>query len=204
MEIYTEEEMDLINSLNKSINNIDNKIVDSIINKMIANSEYEELIAFLNNLNDFGEVPKNIIDKLIDTDNKECISTLLENESILYFLTKEEKKKLKDFLNVSEVNIKLDKPYDYYYQLLFKQGVRNWHTKIINNTIEHTFIKYNKQINIKLKEVKDIGVVVSCIIYSNYNLPLDEQTLRVIDYINEFGLDIERDINNKNIIKQII
>ena len=48
-----------------------------------------------------------------------------------------------------------------------------------------------------------MGVVVSCIMYSNYYLSEEEQILKGIDYINEFGFNIERNINNKNIIKNL-
>ena len=205
MEKYTKEEINLINSLDKSID-VDMTLVDSIVNKMIKNSEYYKLLCFLNNLYDFAEIPKNIVDKLIIENNKKCIAVFLENEDALYFLSRKEKNKLKNFINVREINIKLDNTYEYYYNFLYKQGIRNWHSHTNENNdniIEHTFTRYNKLINLKLKEVKNIGVVVSCIIYSNYYLSKEEQLLKGIDYINEFGFNIERNINNKNIIDNL-
>ena len=206
MKTYTDEEINLINSLCKPINEIDMNLINNIIDKMLLNGDYEELINFLNSLYDFAEIPNNIVDKLISENNKKCISIFLENEDILYFLTDEEKNRLKTFLNACEINVKLRETYDYYYKLLFKQGVRIWNcdSKIINDKIiEHKCTRYNKLINIKLKEVKDIGVIVSCIIYTNYNLSEEEQLLKEIDYINEFGFNIDRDINNSAIIKNL-
>ena len=202
MKKYTNEEIRLINSLNKPIYNIDMNLVNLIVDKMLKNHEYFNLLCFLNNLYDFAELPESIVDKLIMENNKECIAEFLENENILYFLNPEDKKRLKDYLNVQEINIKLENTYDYYYKLLYKQGIRNWHCDTQNNDdiIVHTFTRYNKLINLKLKEIKEVGVVVSCIIYSNYYLSKDEQILKGIDYINEFGFNIERDINNKSII----
>ena len=106
MEKYTEGEMQLINSLNKPVNDVDMNLVDSIIDKMLLNEEYDNLLNFLNALNDFSNTSKNIVDKLITENNKECISIFLENESSLYFLNKEEIMQLKIYLGVSEVNIK--------------------------------------------------------------------------------------------------
>lgn len=121
------------------------------------------------------------------------------------FLNEEEKDKLKTFLNVQEINIKLNNSYEYYYKLLFKQSVRIRHSnskRINDNIIEHSYTRYNKLIKFKLKEVKNVGVIASCIIHENYNLS-EEETLKVIDYINEYGFNIERYINNDAIIKKI-
>ena len=89
MEKYTEGEMELINSLNKPVNDVDMNLVDSVIDKMLLNEEYDNLLSFLNALNDFSNTSKNIVDKLITENNKKCISIFLENESSLYFLNKE-------------------------------------------------------------------------------------------------------------------
>lgn len=51
-----------------------------------------------------------------------------------------------------------------------------------------------------MKEVWGVGEVVSYIMYSNYNLSKDEQILKDIDYINEFGFNIESRINNRDLI----
>ena len=203
MNKYTADELNLVNSLNEPIKNIDINLVNSIIDKMIFNGNYEELIAFLNNLYDFANVTINIVDKLISNDNKECISFFLDNEDILYFLVDEEKNKLKAFLDVHEINIKLNESYDYYYKLLYKQGIRIWdsHTRRINdNIIEHKCTKYNKLIKLKLKEIKNVGVIASCIIYANYKLSEEEQILKGIDYLNEYGLNIDRDVRKDIII----
>lgn len=197
MEKYTEGEMQLINSLNKPVNDVDMNLVDSIIDKMLLNEEYDNLLSFLNALNDFSNTSKNIVDKLITENNKECISIFLENESSLYFLNKEEIMQLKIYLGVSEVNIKLDKPYDYYYKLLFNQGVRLFKTIEMNdNEKEYIFTRYNKEFKIKLKEIKNVGLVVSYVDYHNYNLTKEEQINNAIDYINEYGFAIENDIKN--------
>lgn len=197
MEKYTEGEMQLINSLNKPVNDVDMNLVDSIIDKMLLNEEYDNLLSFLNALNDFSSTSKNIVDKLITENNKECISIFLENESSLYFLNKEEIMQLKIYLGVSEVNIKLDKPYDYYYELLFNQGVRLFKTVEMNdNEKEYIFTRYNKEFKIKLKEIKNVGLVVSYVDYHNYNLTKEEQINNAIDYINEYGFAIENDIKN--------
>ena len=37
--------------------------------------------------------------------------------------------------------------------------------------------------------------------YKNYNLTENEQLLKAIDYINEYGFNIDRNINNDDIIK---
>ena len=88
---------------------------------------------------------------------------------------------LKIYLGVSEVNIKLDKPYDYYYKLLFNQGVRLFKTVEMNdNEKEYIFTRYNKEFKIKLKEIKNVGLVVSYVDYHNYNLTKEEQK-RFID-----------------------
>lgn len=197
MEKYTEGEMQLINSLNKPVNDVDMNLVDSIIDKMLLNEEYDNLLSFLNALNDFSNTSKNIVDKLITENNKKCISIFLENESSLYFLNKEEIMQLKIYLGVSEVNIKLDKPYDYYYKLLFNQGVRLFKTVEMNdNEKEYIFTRYNKEFKIKLKEIKNVGLVVSYVDYHNYNLTKEEQINNAIDYINEYGFAIENDIKN--------
>ena len=197
MEKYTEGEMELINSLNKPVNDVDMNLVDSVIDKMLLNEEYDNLLNFLNALNDFSNTSKNIVDKLITENNKKCISIFLENESSLYFLNKEKIMQLKIYLGVSEVNIKLDKPYDYYYKLLFNQGVRLFKTVEMNdNEKEYIFTRYNKEFKIKLKEIKNVGLVVSYVDYHNYNLTKEEQINNAIDYINEYGFAIENDIKN--------
>ena len=197
MEKYTEGEMQLINSLNKPVNDVDMNLVDSIIDKMLLNEEYDNLLSFLNALNDFSNTSKNIVDKLITENNKECISIFLENESSLYFLNKEEIMQLKIYLGVSEVNIKLEKPYDYYYELLFNQGVRLFKTVEMNdNEKEYIFTRHNKEFKIKLKEIRNVGLVVSYVDYHNYNLTKEEQINNAIDYINEYGFAIENDIKN--------
>ena len=166
------------------------------------NKDFEKLIHFLNSLYDFAKVPENIVDKLINDNNKECISILLENEDILYFLSNDEKNKLKEFFNAYEVNIKLKESYDFYYKLLFKQGFRPFKSIKTNDIItEHLFTRYNKLTKIKLKEISGIGIVISYIDYKNYNLTEDEQLLKAIDYINEYGFNIDRKLNNDNIIK---
>ena len=206
MKDYTEEEKNLIKSLNRPIDNINETLVSSIVDKLLDNKDFEELIHYFNSLYDFAEVPKNIVDKLILENNKECIAEFLENEDSLYFLNKSEINRLKNFLNVPEINIRLEKDYDYYYNFLYNQGIRNWQSdtiKINDDTIEHVLTRYDKLIRLKLKEVKNIGVVVACTIYSNYYLSEEEQILKGIDYINEFGFNIERNINNKNIIKNL-
>lgn len=201
MKDYTEEEKNLINSLNRPINNIDEALVSSIVDKLLDNKDFEELIHFFNSLYDFAKVPKNIVDKLINENNRECISIFLENENILYFLSTDETNKLKEYLNVWEVNVKLKESYDYYYKLLFKQGFRHFKSiKTDDKIIEHLFTRYNKLTRIKLKEISDIGIVVSYIDYKNYNLPDDEKLLKAIDYINEYGFNIDRKLNNDNII----
>ena len=206
MKAYTEEEKNLIKSLNRPIDNINETLVSSIVGKLLDNKDFEELIHYFNSLYDFAEVPKNIVDKLILENNKECIAQFLENEDSLYFLNKSEINRLKNFLNVREINIRLEKDYDYYYKFLYNQGIRNWQSdtiKINDDTIEHVLTRYNKLIRLKLKEVKNIGVVVACTIYSNYYLSEEEQILKGIDYINEFGFNIERNINKKNLIKNL-
>lgn len=201
MKNYTEEEKKLINCLNRPIDNVDESLISSIIDKILYNNDYEELIHFLNAIYDFANISNNLVDKLITDNNKECISIFLENEDILYFLSKYEKDKLKIFLNVQEVNIKLKEPYDYYYDLLFKQGFRSSKSFKINNKItEHLFTRYNKSTKIKLKEIDGIGVVVSYINYKYYNLSQEEQILDAIDYINKFGFNIDKKLNSNNII----
>ena len=119
MKAYTEEEKNLIKSLNRPIENINETLVSSIVDKLLDNKDFEELIQFFNSLYDFAEVPKNIVDKLILENNKECIAEFLENEDSLYFLNKSEINRLKNFLNVREINIRLEKDYDYYYKFLY-------------------------------------------------------------------------------------
>src|SRR5574344_168520 len=124
MEQYTEEEFALIH-LNRPIEKIDVNLIKSIETKMNLNKEYDYLIDFYNTLNDFSNFSfNNVAGYLIKNDNKECIANFLENEDSLYFFTKEDINKLKKYLNAMEINIKLDKDYDYYYKLLFKKGVR--------------------------------------------------------------------------------
>ncbi len=201
MKKYTEEEKNLIDSLNKPIDNVDESLVNSIVDKMLCNGDYEKLIYFLNVVHDFASVPNNLVDGLINNDNKECISTFLENEEILYFLSEDEKNKFKNSLNIHEINIKLKKPYDYYYNLLFKQGFRSFKSIKINDKItEHLFTRYNKPTKIKLKEIDDIGVVVSYINYKYYNRSQEEQISDAIDYINKFGFDIAEKLNSNDII----
>ena len=104
---------------------------------------------------------------------------------------------LKIYLGVSEVNIKLEKPYDYYYELLFNQGVRLFKAVEINdNEKEYIFTRHNKEFKIKLKEIRNVGLVVSYVDYHNYNLTKEEQINNAIDYINEYGFAIENDIKN--------
>ena len=77
MKAYTEEEKNLIKSLNRPIENINETLVSSIVDKLLDNKDFEELIQFFNSLYDFAEVPKNIVDKLILENNKECIAEFL-------------------------------------------------------------------------------------------------------------------------------
>ena len=201
MKKYTEEEKNLIDSLNKPIDNVDESLVNSIVDKMLCNGDHEKLIYFLNVVHDFANVPNNLVDRLINNDNKECISAFLENEETLYFLSEDEKNKFKKFLNIHEINIKLRDPYDYYYNLLFKQGFRSFKSIKINDKItEHLFTRYNKPTKIKLKEIDDIGVVVSYINYKYYNRSQEEQITDAIDYINKFGFDIAEKLNSNDII----
>lgn len=191
MKDYTDEENNLINYLHEPIDNIDETLVSSIIDKLFDNKDFEKLIHFFNSLYDFAKVPENIVDKLINKNNKECIAIFLENENILYFLNNDEKNKLKEFLNVYEVNIKLEESYDFYYKLLFKQGFRYFKSiKISDKITEHLFTRYNILTRIKLKEITGIGIVVSYIDYKNYNLTANEQLLKAIDYINEYGFNL--------------
>ena len=201
MKKYTLEEKNLINFLDSPIDSVDELLTRSIVDKMLDNNDYEQLIHFLNTLYDFTKVPNDIVDKLINYNKKECISIFLENEDLLYFLSDDEKNKLKNFLNVYEVNVKLKKSYDYYYDLLFKQGFRSFKSIKINDKVtERLFTKYNKLTKIKLKEIDGIGVVVSCINYKYYNLSKEEQILNAIDYINKFGFNIDKKLNSDNII----
>lgn len=194
---YTKEEKNLIYYLNKPIANINDTLINSIINKMLNNKDFEELIYFLNKLYDFAKIPKNIVERLINENNKECISIFLENEDSLYFFSDKEKNILKKFLNVYEVNIKLSNTFDYYYKLLFDQGFRNFKTiKINDKIIEHLFTRDSKFTKIKLKEIENIGVIVSYINYTYFNLSKEEQRLKEIDYINKFGFNINRNTHN--------
>ena len=84
MKIFTYEEINLINSLNKPIDKIDMDLVNLIIDKMIQYKNYEGLINLLNNLYDFAQIPKDISNRLIIDNNKECISAFLEKEDVLY------------------------------------------------------------------------------------------------------------------------
>lgn len=203
MKDYTEEENNLMNSLNRPIDNIDESLVNSIVDKLLDNKKFEELIDFFNNLHDFVKAPESIVDKLINETNKDCIAIFLENEDILYFLSNDEKNKLKEFLNVYEVNIKLKESYDYYYKLLFKQGFRHFKSIKSNHMIiEHLFTRYNKLTRIKLKEITGIGVVISYVDYKNYNLTENEQISKAIDYINEYCFNIDRKLNLDDIIKE--
>lgn len=197
MKKFTCDEMSFLNSLNSTLDKVDNNLINSLVNKMLQNKDYEELITLLNSLYDFSEVSLAIADRLIIDNNKECISVFLEKEDILYFLTDEEKSKLKAFLNVSEVNIKLVESYEYYYNLLFKQGVRLFKSVKVNDSItEYIFMKNNKLINFKIKEIKEFGLVVSYVNYSNYYLSDEEQIIKGIDYINEYGFNIDKSVNS--------
>ena len=201
MKNYTEEEKNLIKSLHEPIDDINEALVSSIVDKLLDNKDFEELIHFLNSLYDFAKVPENIVDRLISDNNKECIAIFLENEDFLYFLSDDEKNKLKEFLNVYEVNIKLEKTYDLYYELLFKQGFRHFKSiKTSNKITEHLFTRYNILTKIKLKEITGIGIVVSYIDYKDYNLTENERVLKTIDYINGYGFNIDRKLNNDDII----
>lgn len=202
MKKYTKKENNLITSLHEPVDNIDENLVNSIVDKLLNNNDFEGLIHFLNSLYDFAKTPKNIVDKLINENNKECIAIFLENENILYFLSNDEKNRLKEFLNAYEVNIKLEKSYDFYYKLLFKQGFRHFKSIKINDKItEHLFTRYNVLSRIKLKEITSIGTVISYIDYKNYNLTENEQLLKAIDYINEYDFNINKNLNDDDIIK---
>lgn len=198
-----DEKINLVKNLCEPIVGLDVNLVNEIIDKMLVNKDYEGIINVLNNLYDFSEIQFNIVDKLISTDNRECVSVFLSHEDCLYFLSTEEINKLRNFLNVYEVNIKLKESYDYYYKLLFNQNVRIWKNDF--GDINDKFINYkctrnNKLLNIKLKEYKDGSVVVSCIIYTNYILSKEEQILKCIDYINEYGFNIDNDLTNNCLI----
>ena len=58
MKDYTEEEKNLIKSLNKPIDNINETLVSSIVDKLLDNKDFKELINYFNSLYDFAEVPK--------------------------------------------------------------------------------------------------------------------------------------------------
>lgn len=197
---FTDNELELLNSLKEPITNIDVELVKSIINKMVINKEYESLIHFLNALNDFSPI-NNIFETflkyLIEDNNKECISFLLDNEELLYFLNIEEKQKLIKFLNAKKVYIKLKDSYDYYNILLFKQGLRSWKTNKINdNLIEHTYTKNNQLVKFQIIESNNNGILISYTNYLNYNLTEEEQIKKNIDYLNAFGFNIERSIDS--------
>src|SRR5574344_2727546 len=159
MEHYNEEELNLIHS-NRPIETIDVNLIKSIEIKMHLNKEYNNLLDFYNTLYDFSNFSfKDVADYLIKNDNKECIAYFLENEDLLYFFTKEDINKLKKYLNAYEVNIKLNKDYDYYYKLLFKKGVRPWSKPKINNYMKkYSFSRYNINFKLKLIEVKNEGL----------------------------------------------
>ena len=186
MKNYTEDEKKLINSLNRPIENIDKSLVNSIVDKMLYNNNYEGLLNFLNTLNDFADVPNDIVDKLLKTNNKECVAEFLDNEKFLYFLNSEEKNKLKSFLNVHEINIKLENTYDYYYKMLYKQGIRNCHNDIlkINDDItEHILTRYNKSLKLKLKEVKKTSLGLFFYLLNNKEFYKDEKNSLYLNYI---------------------
>lgn len=194
MQKFTKRELDFINSLNCPVVHIDNELINSIINKIILNKDYDYLIYLLNALYDFAEIPQDIVNNLISNNDKKGISIFLDNEKELYFLSKKEVDKLKEFLNVKEAYFKLDKSYDYYYNILFKEGLRQQKPiKINNDIIEYTYYRYNKPIGIKIFDIKDIGLIVSYVNYLNYNLTIEEQIIKVIDYLNEFGFNITKD-----------
>lgn len=203
MEEFTNKELAFINSINEPITNIDDDLVNTIINKMIINKEYEELICFLNSLNDFAQIPSGIVNKLIDDNNKECISYLLVNIDILYFFDDSEKQKLKDYLNVKNILIQLPETYDYYYRLLFSHGVRLWKSINNNEYIEHIYTRYNELIKIRLIESSKFGVIASYINYLDYNISREEQILNCINYINQFGLNLENNINEITLVDEI-
>lgn len=203
MEEFTNKELAFINSINEPITNIDNDLVNTIINKMIINKEYEELICFLNSLNDFAQVPSRLVNRLIDDNNKECISVFLENIDDLYFFDDLEKQKLKNYLNVKDIFIKLPETYNYYYRLLFSHGVRLWKSINNNEYIEHIYTRYNELIKIRLIESSKFGVIASYINYLDYNLSREEQILNCINYINQFGLNLENNINEITLVDEI-
>lgn len=198
MEQYNEEELTLIHS-NRPIEKIDVNLIKSIETKMHLNKEYDNLIDFYNTIYDFSNFSfKNVADCLIKNENKDCIAHFLENEDSLYFFTKEDINKLKKYLNAMEVNIKLNKDYDYYYKLLFKKGVRPYTKPTINNYMKiYFFSRYNKSFKLKLIDVKNEELFVSYINYYNYKLLKEEQLFYAINYINEFGFNI--DINAKSV-----
>lgn len=208
---FTNEELELINSLNKPLENVDINLVNSIIDKMVRSKKYKELIDFLNLLYDFSgidELFENFAERLIIENNKECISFLLDEEENLYFFDNSTKHNLITFLNSKKVYIKLNNTYDYYYKMLFSQGLRSLKNKNINeNLVEHSYTRYNKLIKFKIIEDNNFGVLISYINYLNYNLSFEEQILKAIDYLNEFGFNIERSIksimNESLIIKMI-
>lgn len=188
---FTKEEIELIKSLHVPVRNVNMILVNSIINKFMLNKEHEKIIYFLNTLNDFAETPDDFVNKLIKDNNKECIATFLENKSILYFISEKDIKKLEKFIDAYEVNIILDKPYKFYYDLLFKQGVRLSKTNEAEHIKEYFFTRYNREFKIRLKDIKGVGLVVSYINYKNYYLSKEEQLKIAIEYINEYGFNIE-------------
>lgn len=50
MEKFTDKEIGFNNRLNEPINNVDRNLINSIINKMLLNGDYEELVNVFNNL----------------------------------------------------------------------------------------------------------------------------------------------------------
>lgn len=200
---FTNNELTFINSLNNPITNIDMDLVNTIIDKMIINKQYEELISFLNSLNDFAQIPSGLANRLIDDNNRECISVFLDNIDILYFFDDLEKQKLKDYLNAISVFIKLPENYDFYYKLLFSRGVRIWKSTNNNGYVEHTYTRYNELIKIRLIESNKLGVIAAYVNYLDYNLPKEEQILNCIDYLNQFGFNLEKDTNKITLIDEL-
>ena len=194
MEKITAEE-EMIISVNEPIKNIDTNLIKTIEIKMLKNKDYAKLNDFYNTLYDFSDYNLSYIaDMLIERDEKKCISIFLDNNS-LYFMEKENIDKLKNFLNIYEINVKLFEHYDYYYKLLFSHGVRLWKTINRENIIkEYIFTRYNKLFNIKLKQINSKLLVASFVNYLNYNNLKEQQQIEAIEYLNLFGFNVE--INN--------
>lgn len=208
---FANEELELINSLYKPIENVDINLVNSIIDKMVRSKKYKELIDFLNLLYDFSgidELFENFAERLITENNKECISFFLDEEENLDFFDNSTKHNLITFLNSKKIYIKLNNTYDYYYKMLFSQGLRSWKNININeNLVEHSYTRYNKLIKFKIIEDNNFGVIILYTNYLNYNLSYEEQILKAIDYLNEFGFNIERSIEsimNESLITKMI